>query len=56
MLGPTWPRLMATALSRLLKLKSKSQYQTIDVARADASKAVGWAQKMLDAASEIVRE
>lgn len=47
---------MATALGRLLKLKSKSQYQTLDVARADAVKAVEWAQKMLDGASEIVSE
>jgi hypothetical protein len=47
---------MATALGRLLKLKNKSQYQTLDVARADAAKAVEWAQKMLDTASEIVSE
>jgi len=47
---------MATVLGRLLKLKSKSQYQTIDVAHADAAKAVEWAQKMLDGASEIVNE
>lgn len=47
---------MAVTLGRLLKLKSKSQYQTLDVARADASKAVDWAQKMLEAASGVVRE
>lgn len=47
---------MATTLGRLLKLKSRSQYQTLDVARADAAKAVDWAQKMLEAAAEVVRE
>lgn len=47
---------MATTLGRLLKLKNKSQYQTLDVARADAVKAVEWAQRLLDAASEIVSE
>ncbi len=35
---------------------NKSQYQTVDVARADAVKAVEWAQRMLDGASEIVSE
>jgi len=44
---------MATVLGRLLKLKSKSRYQTIDVAHADAAKAVEWAQKMLDGASSV---
>lgn len=47
---------MATTLGRLLKLKSRSQYQSLDVARADAVKAVDWAQKMLEAASGVVRE
>lgn len=47
---------MATVLGRLLKLKSKSQYQSIDVARSDAAKAVEWAQKLLDGAIEIVTE
>ena len=47
---------MATALGRLLRLKNKSQYQTLDVARADAVMAAEWAQRMLAAASEIVSE
>jgi len=47
---------LATVLGRLLKLKSKSHCQTIDVARADAAKAVEWAHKMLEGASEIVNE
>lgn len=44
---------LATILGRLLKLKNKSQYQTSDVVRSAATKAVDWAQKMLDGASDI---
>ncbi len=46
-LGPT--------LTRLLGMKSRSQYQTASVARADATKALEWAQRMYDGAKEIVR-
>lgn len=47
-------RSLAPTLGRLLKLKNKSQYQTVDVARADAVKAVGWATNLVDGASGIV--
>ena len=45
---------LATVLGRLMRLKNKSQYQSADVARSDALKAVGWAQTMLEGAEEIV--
>lgn len=51
--GPA-ARPLATALGRLLKLKTKSQYQTIDVARSDAIKAVGWATTLVDGAAGVV--
>lgn len=46
-------KVLATTLGRLLKLKNKSQYQASEMARSDATKAVEWAQKMLDGASTI---
>lgn len=46
---------MATTLGRLLKVKNKSQYQTATVARSDAVRAVGWAQKMLNDATGIAK-
>lgn len=51
--GPA-ARPLAPTLGRLLKLKNKSQYQTVDVARSDAIKAVGWATTLVDAAAGIV--
>jgi len=45
---------LATTLGRLLKLKSKSQYQMLDVVRADAVKAVGWATTLVEGATGIV--
>lgn len=45
---------LVTTLGRLLKLKNRSQYQTVDVARADAAKAVDWAAKLLNGAMAIV--
>jgi len=45
---------LATTLGRLLKLKNKSQYLTLDVARADAAKAVAWATTLVEGATEIV--
>lgn len=51
--GPT-ARPLAPALGRLLKLKNKSQYQTTDIARSDAIKAVGWATTLVDGATSIV--
>lgn len=51
--GPS-AKQFATTLGRLLKLKNRSQYQTVDVARADAEKAIEWAAKLLDGATAIV--
>ena len=45
---------LAPTLSRLLKLKTKSQYQPASVAEADATKAVEWASRMLEAAEAVV--
>jgi uncharacterized protein (UPF0332 family) len=45
---------LATTLGRLLRLKNKSQYQELSVARTDAVSAVKWAQILVDAASDIV--
>jgi hypothetical protein len=49
-LGSTGPvgRTLAPTLGRLLKLKPKSQYQAATTSAADAAKAIGWAQKLLD--------
>lgn len=47
-------RPLASALGRLLKLKNKSQYQTVGVARSDAIKAVGWATALVEGAAGIV--
>jgi hypothetical protein len=51
--GPAGAR-MAPTLSRLLTLKTKSQYQVESVAAADAAKAVDWASRLLDAAEVVV--
>lgn len=45
---------LAPTLSRLLKLKTKSQYTPISVAASDATKAVEWAQRMLSGAQHVV--
>jgi len=45
---------ICTTLSRLLKLKTKSQYQPVSVAAADATKAVEWATRLLEGADEVV--
>ncbi len=44
----------ATTLGRLLKLKSRAQYQAADVAQADARKAVVWARRLLEGATETL--
>jgi len=46
---------LATTLGRLLRLKSKSQYQAVGVARTDAIKAVEWATKLVDGATIILQ-
>jgi len=45
---------LASTLNRLLRLKTKSQYQSASIASADASRAVEWATRMLDAAEQVV--
>lgn len=46
---------LAPTLSRLLQLKTKSQYQSMTVAQVDATRAVEWARRLRDAAADIVR-
>lgn len=43
---------LAPTLGRLLKLKTKSQYQSIAISAPDAAKAVEWAKRMLAAAED----
>jgi uncharacterized protein (UPF0332 family) len=45
---------LAPTLSRLLRLKTKSQYQSIAVGAADAKKAIEWAQRMVDSAAAVL--
>lgn len=45
---------LAPALARLLKLKSKAQYQAAAIAAADAANAVKWATKLVDGATAVV--
>ncbi|MEQ1703426.1 MAG: HEPN domain-containing protein [Ilumatobacteraceae bacterium] len=47
-------RELAPNLSRLLKLKTKSQYQSASVAQQDARNAVQWARKLYEGAMAIV--
>lgn len=44
----------APTLARLLKLKTKSQYQSVSVTTADANKAVEWAARLLESAEQVV--
>jgi hypothetical protein len=43
----------STTLSRLLRLKSKSQYQAGSVSAAEAAKSIDWAGRLLDAARGV---
>ena len=45
---------LTPTLSRLLRMKSRSQYQAASVARGDATRALGWARRIYDGATEIV--
>lgn len=47
---------LATTLGRLLKLKNRSQYQPVGVARSDARKAIEWARRLYEAAVAIVTD
>lgn len=49
--GPAGKELAST-FSRLLKLKTKSQYRSASVAATDATKAIEWAARMLAAADK----
>jgi len=51
--GPVGKELAST-FSRLLKLKTKSQYQSHLVAATDATKAIEWAERMLEVAEKAV--
>ncbi len=53
--GPAGASLTST-LSRLLNLKTRSQYASRSVSAADASKAVEWASRMHMAAEGVVRD
>lgn len=44
----------APTLQRLLRLKAKSQYQSQAVSIGDATRAVGWAERMVDAAKTVL--
>jgi uncharacterized protein (UPF0332 family) len=43
----------SSTLSRLLRLKSKSQYQASSVSAADAAKSIDWAARLLEAADSV---
>ena len=45
---------LAPTLSRLLKLKNRSQYQSADVVEREALNAVGWARKLHAGAKEVL--
>lgn len=45
---------LAPTLSRLLRLKTKSQYQPVSIAAADAVKAVAWAERLLEGTEQVV--
>ena len=43
----------SATLSRLLRLKSKSQYQAASVSAADAAKSIDWATRLFETARNI---
>lgn len=43
----------STTLSRLLRLKAKSQYQAASVSAADAAKSIDWATRLLATAETV---
>ena len=45
---------VAPTLERLLKLKTRAQYQTTSMANKDAESAVKWASHLCDAAEGVV--
>lgn len=51
--GPAGRQVEPT-FTRLLKLKPKAQYQSSAVSAADATRAVEWASRMVEKATEVV--
>lgn len=47
---------LASTLSRLLNLKTRSQYASLSVSAADAGRAVEWASRMHTTAEGVVRD
>ena len=45
---------LVSTFQRLLRLKTRSQYQPSAVSAADAAKALEWAQRMVDAAQDVL--
>jgi hypothetical protein len=45
---------LAPTLSRLLKLKTKSQYQAVSIATSDAHKAIEWATRLVEGAEDVL--
>lgn len=43
----------STTLSRLLRLKSKSQYQSTSVCATDAARSIDWASRLLETAQTV---
>ena len=54
--GLTTTKGLAVILGRLLRLKAKSQYESGGVSRNDAMRAVGWALRLVEGATEVVVE
>ena len=46
-------RAQATTFGRLLRLKARSQYQTVSISASDATKAIEWAARLLQAAEDV---
>ncbi|WP_432881804.1 HEPN domain-containing protein [Kribbella sp. CA-245084] len=44
----------SATLARLLRLKSKSQYQVASVSAADAAKSIDWATRLFETAKSVV--
>lgn len=47
-------RALAPTLRRLLKLKTRAQYQTTSMAESDAARAIDWAARLLEGAQRVV--
>lgn len=46
---------LAPTLARLLKMKTRAQYQSAAVSASDATNAVHWATKLVEGAEEVVK-